>query len=156
MKLSQIRVYFLYFFQITLTNNIFLLESLYSFIFLYHYNKCYPSQPRVAAKIFVSIISRNFLEIFNCVFCEIFLAFCEISRNMKLKFGRNFCNFAKHEITKLLTSHHMLQKSCICLFCQINVSITAIYYIIFKKCAFLLGFLLFEKIFYSLTKISQN
>ena len=57
-----------------------------------------------------------------------------------------------------LTSHHMLQKSCtsICLFCQIDVSITAIYCIIFKKCAFLLGFLLFEKIFYSLTKISQN
>ena len=98
MKLSQIRVYFLYFFQIIPTNNIFLLESLNSFIFLYHYNKCYPSQPRVAAKIFVSIISRNFLEIFNCVFCEIFLEYREISRNKKLKFGRNFRNFARHEI----------------------------------------------------------
>ena len=98
MKLSQIRVYFLYFFQIIPTNNIFLLESLNSFIFLYHYNKCYPSQPRVAAKIFVSIISRNFLEIFNCVFCEIFLEYREISRKTKLKFGWNFRNFARHEI----------------------------------------------------------
>ena len=56
-----------------------------------------------------------------------------------------------------LTHHHSpLITSCLCLFCQKDVSITAIYCIFNQKCAFLLGFLLFEKIFYSLTKISRN
>ena len=54
---------------------------------------------RVAAKIFVFVILRNFREIFNLVFCEIFLEFREISQNTKSKFGRNFHNFAHSSIT---------------------------------------------------------
>ena len=50
---------------------------------------------RVAAKIFVFVISRNFREIFNFVFREIFLEFRENSWNKKLKFGQHFCYFAK-------------------------------------------------------------
>ena len=38
---------------------------------------------RVAAKNFVFLISRNFQEIFNFVFCQILLKFCEILRNSK-------------------------------------------------------------------------
>ena len=52
----------------------------------------------MAAKIFVFVISRNFHEIINFVFREIFLEFREISQNTKSKFGRNFRNFANHEI----------------------------------------------------------
>ena len=36
---------------------------------------------RVAAKILVFVISRNFCEIFNFVFCKIFLEFREIQNN---------------------------------------------------------------------------
>ena len=38
---------------------------------------------RVAAKNFVFLISRNFQEIFNFVFCQILLKFCEILRDSK-------------------------------------------------------------------------
>ena len=48
----------------------------------------------MAAKNFVFAISRNF----NFMFSEIFLEFREISRHAKSKVGRNFLNFAKHEI----------------------------------------------------------
>ena len=38
------------------------------------------------------------LLIFNFVFREIFLYFCEISLNTNSKFGRHFCNFAIYEV----------------------------------------------------------
>ena len=53
---------------------------------------------RLAANIFVFVISWNFRKIFNFVFGEIFLEFREILRKTKSKFGRKFRNLAKHEI----------------------------------------------------------
>ena len=53
---------------------------------------------RLAANIFVFVISWNFRKIFNFVFREIFLEFREILRKTKSKFGRKFRNLAKHEI----------------------------------------------------------
>ena len=64
---------------------------------------------RVAAKIFVFVISRNFREIFNFVFREIFLEFrikiwakfYAISRNTKPKLGALFCYFGRIEHTHM-------------------------------------------------------
>ena len=64
--------------------------------FLLYYNRS--QRCRVAAKMFVFVLLQNGREIFNFVLCEIFLEFREISLNTKLKFGRNFRHFAKHEI----------------------------------------------------------
>ena len=41
------------------------------------------SAARVAAKNFVLVISWNFREIFNSVFCKIFPEFCKVSRRTK-------------------------------------------------------------------------
>ena len=76
---------------------------------------------RVAAKIFVFVISRNFREIFNFLFREIFLEFREtrnqnldkifaISRNTKPKLGAHFCYFGRINslhTTYILVSCHI-------------------------------------------------
>ena len=64
----------------------------------------------MAAKIFVFVISQNFREIFNFVFREIFLEFREISRNTKLKFGRNFSQFREAQNLNLGNIFAILQK----------------------------------------------
>ena len=51
---------------------------------------------RVATKNLVFVISRNFREIFNFVFREIFLEFCKIK--IYFRFAKLKENFAKHEI----------------------------------------------------------
>ena len=104
--------YFDFTYNLTLKFELNLYEP---YIWPWHGNMCRCSRVRirVAAKIFVFVMSRKFREIFNFVFREIYLEFRKISRNTKSKFGGKFRIFAKHEIKMWATFWPFCRKKVI-------------------------------------------